>query len=156
MSSKEVDASDFMKMIITSVIGLFILAYYIINMCFNSNDNKKEKFEKKENEENEEKIVKEKEEIKYKEINNEINKIYINGDKSEEKKIVKKRKKDKNKANKNVKKEENKIFDFVVDDDRDGKWETVEDKKNNIKRKEQRDEEEKKTEKYYNDYLNKF
>ena len=153
MSSKEVDTSEFMKMIITSVIGLFILAYYIINMCFSSNNNKKEKFEKKENEE---KIVKEKEEIKYKEINNEINKIYINGDKSEEKKIVKKRKKDKNKANKNVKKEENKIFDFVVDDDRDGKWETIEDNKNNKKRKEQRDEEEKKTEKYYNDYLNKF
>ena len=153
MSSKEVDTSEFMKMIITSVIGLFILAYYIINMCFSSNNNKKEKFEQKENEE---KIVKEKEEIKYKEINNEINKIYINGDKSEEKKIVKKRKKDKNKANKNVKKEENKIFDFVVDDDRDGKWETIEDKKNNKKRKEQRDEEEKKTEKYYNDYLNKF
>ena len=153
MSSKEVDTSEFMKMIITSVIGLFILAYYIINMCFSSNNKKKEKFEQKENEE---KIVKEKEEIKYKEINNEINKIYINGDKSEEKKIVKKRKKDKNKANKNVKKEENKIFDFVVDDDRDGKWETIEDKKNNKKRKEQRDEEEKKTEKYYNDYLNKF
>ena len=153
MSSKEVDTSEFMKMIITSVIGLFILAYYIINMCFSSNNNKKEKFEQKENEE---KIVKEKEEIKYKEINNEINKIYINGDKLEEKKIVKKRKKDKNKTNKNVKKEENKIFDFVVDDDRDGKWETVEDKKNNKKRKEQREKKKKKTEKYYNDYLNKF
>ena len=51
MSSKEVDTSEFMKMIITSVIGLFILAYYIINMCFSSNNNKKEKFEQKENEE---------------------------------------------------------------------------------------------------------
>ena len=47
-------------------------------------------------------------------------------------------------------------MDFVVDDDRDGEWETIGEKKDTEKLKEQREEEKKKTEKYYNDYLDKF
>ena len=45
----------------------------------------------------------------------------------------------------------------MVDDDRDGDWETVTNKKEDMqKRKEQRQEEQEKTEKIYNDYLDHF
>ena len=47
-------------------------------------------------------------------------------------------------------------MDFVVDDDRDGGWETIGEKKDDKKLKEERQEEKKKTEQLYNEYLNKF
>ena len=43
-----------------------------------------------------------------------------------------------------------------MDDDRDGQWETIGEKKVDEKRKEQLQKEKEKTEQFYNDYLNKF
>ena len=48
-------------------------------------------------------------------------------------------------------------MDFVVEDDRDGGWETVTNKKqDNEQKKRERQEEIEKQEKIYNDYLNHF
>ena len=57
----------------------------------------------------------------------------------------------------NYKSKEEKVIDFVVDDDRDGGWETVTNKKEeNKKKQEQRQEDLEKTKKIYNDYLSHF
>ena len=68
------------------------------------------------------------------------------------------KKKNKNKNKKKAKeKEEQKIIDFVKEDDRDGEWETVKNKKeDNQQKKEQRQQDLEKTEKIYNDYLDHF
>ena len=47
-------------------------------------------------------------------------------------------------------------MDFVVEDERDGGWETVSKKKEDKNKKEERRPQEEKTEKMYNEYLSQF
>ena len=155
MSSKGISPDDLMKIIIAGGIGIFTLSFYMIQMCC-----KCKKFKNKKREykpiPKEEKILNKKEESKSEEINNDLNDNTINiEEKKQEKKIVKKRIKNKNKENKDLKKEERNL-DFVINDNRDGEWETVGTKKSNLKEKELKEEDKQKAEKYYNDYLNNF
>ena len=149
MSSKEPESNDFMKLAIAGGIGVFTLAAYIIYVCFKC-DNKKEEMKQEviKGEKNEEKkeIIKQKEnninndkeeKVEEKKEQKEENEIKTNNKKKRNKN------KNKNKEKKNIK-EENKNMDFVVDDDRDGEWETIGEKKDTEKLKEQREEEKKK------------
>ena len=154
MSAKEPESNDFMNLVIAGGIGVVTLGIFILCVCLRS-DNKKEK--DKQGIKPEEK-VEEIKDIKPREENN------IQDKKDEEKKEEEKIKTNKKKKNKNKNKnkdkkinnEEKKNLDFVIDDDRDGEWETVGDKKKNCQAKGNFEEEKKKTEKYYNDYLDKF
>ena len=154
MSAKEPESNDFMNLVIAGGIGVVTLGIFILCVCLRS-DNKKEK--DKQGIKPEEK-VEEIKDIKPREENN------IQDKKDEEKKEEEKIKTNKKKKNKNKNKnkdkkinnEEKKNLDFVIDDDRDGEWETVGDKKENSQTKGNFEEEKKKTEKYYNDYLDKF
>ena len=152
MSAKEPESNDFMNLVIAGGIGVVTLGIFILCVCLRS-DNKKEK--DKQGIKPEEK-VEEIKDIKPREENN------IQDKKDEEKKEKEKIKTNKKKKNKNKNKEkkinneEKKNLDFVIDDDRDGEWETVGDKKENSQAKGNFEEEKKKTEKYYNDYLDKF
>ena len=104
----------------------------------------------------EEKIVEEKKEDKIEEKNEEKEKnenieekVEDKKEEKNEEKIAKKKSEKKKNKNKNKKKEKNekeekKVLDFVVDDDRDGGWETIGEKKDEKKGKEQREEEKQK------------
>ena len=159
MSTKEISTDDFMKIIIAGGIGIFTLSFYMIQICCKFKfKNSKHYYYKKENVQTikkEEKKDIQKVESKIEEIKNENNDIINIEEKKEEKKIVKKRNKNKNKDNTNIKKEE-KNLDFVINDNRDGEWETVGEKKYDKKVKDLKEEDKEKMEKYYNDYLNKF
>ena len=157
MSTKEISPDDFIKIIIAGGIGLVTLSFYTFQICCKfKNNSSRHYYYKKEithtNKKEEKKII-EKEEPKNEEIKSDKNDIINIEDKKIEKKIIKKR--NKNKDNKDIKKEEKKL-DFVINDNRDGEWETVGEKKYGIKGKELREEEKEKMETYYNDYLNKF
>ena len=154
MSAKEPESNDFMNLVIAGGIGVVTLGIFILCVCLRS-DNKKEK--DKQGIKPEEK-VEEIKDIKPREENN-IQDKKDEDNKEEEKIKTNKKKKNKNKnknKDKKINNEEKKNLDFVIDDDRDGEWETVGDKKENSQAKGNFEEEKKKTEKYYNDYLDKF
>ena len=78
-------------------------------------------------------------------------------EKEEEAKLKGKKNKNKNKKKNKEKKEEPKEINFVVDDDRDGGWETVTNKKEiSQKQRQDRQDEIEKREKIYNNYLEHF
>ena len=78
-------------------------------------------------------------------------------EKEEETKLKGKKNKNKNKKKNKEKKEEPKEINFVVDDDRDGGWETVTNKKEiSQQQKEERQKELENKEQIYNNYLDHF
>ena len=125
--------------------------------------NKLKEDEKKEEENNVEEKSLEKKEEKIEEENTPIIPLSKKVEEESVKKVedlkLKTKKKNKNpkKEKKPQKKEEDKkVFDYVIEDDRDGGWETVTTKKEDKSKREEKRLEQEKSEKLYNDYLNQF
>ena len=173
MSLKEMNLDNIWKIVGIGAISLLTLGL-AVSFCQKSESPKKEELnEKNEKEEIKEEEIKEQKKEKKKkekgkekennikeEENNIVNKKVEEGTvekeneiKEEDNKLKGKKKKNKNKKKTNEKKEEKKEIDFVVDDDRDGEWETVGTKKEENKNGQ---EDLEKAKKIYNDYLNHF